>query len=153
MKDLWLIQMFVWFSGRGCFKWGVTDQVEAVGVQRLRFIWFPGRHGNVPALKFCCHLCWTEEDCRIGTATVDQLHQTLLIMQPARRDGWRLYTSQVFRWTGIRLLLGALVLLAVSSVFGQSRSSTGLLPSAVISQLQNQTHLWKWTARWVKQVK
>lgn len=71
----------------------MTDQAEAVGVQRLRFVWFLGRHCNVPALKFCYHLCCTEDDCWVGTATVNELHQTLLIMQPARTDRWRLNTG------------------------------------------------------------
>lgn len=65
----------------------VTDQLEAVCIQALWFLWFPGRHGDTPALQLCHHLCWAKEDSRVGTATVDQLHQTLLIVQPVTGGG------------------------------------------------------------------
>lgn len=87
------------------------SQAEAVGVQWLRFLGFPGRHGNMPSLQLCHHLPWAEEDHRVSAATVNQLHQTLLIVQ-----------------------------LAISSVLRCGRPSAGLLsPAAVVSQL-HQTH-------------
>lgn len=60
-----------------------TYQAEAVCVQRFWFFWLLGWHGNVPALQLRDDLCLAEEDSWVGTATVDQLHQTLFIVQPA----------------------------------------------------------------------
>lgn len=70
----------------------VTDQAEAVCVQRLWLIWLPGRQGDVPSLQLRPYLCWTEEDHGVTMATVYQLHQVLLIVPPVRTDGWRPYT-------------------------------------------------------------
>lgn len=70
----------------------VTDQAEAVCVQRLWFIWLPGRQGHLPSLQLRPYLCWTEEDHGVTMATVYQLHQVLLIVPPVRTDGWRPYT-------------------------------------------------------------
>ena len=67
----------------------VTDHVQAVCIKHLGFIWFPGRHSDIPSLKLCPHLCRAEEDCWVTMAMVNQLHQMLLIVSPDRIDGWR----------------------------------------------------------------
>lgn len=92
-------------AGLRCAPDDVTDQAQAVGVQWLRFFRFPGRHGDIPSLQLCDHLCWTEEDGRVGTATVDQLHQTLLIVTPAGTDSSS--PEQVSRWRTKRAVGGS----------------------------------------------
>lgn len=53
---------------------------EAMSVEWLWLLGFSGRNGNMPTLKLCLYFCQTEEDRWVSTVTVNQLHQTLLIV-------------------------------------------------------------------------
>lgn len=94
----------------------VTDQAEAMGVQRLWLFGLSGWHDNTPSPQLCDYLRRTEEDGRVGATAIDLLHQTLLVVSPAGTDSSSPEQVRRRRTNGLRLDLTGSILRTAPAV-------------------------------------